>query len=243
MYPVLFKIGPVSFYSYGMMVAVGFLICTWLSSLHAKKEGVPVQFIVDLLLYILIFGIMGARALFVILNIGHFLKYPLEIFMLTRGGLAIFGGIIAAVATTILYSRKKGFSPLEIADIIIPYAALGQAIGRIGCFLNGCCWGKPTESVLGTMFPGHVQPLHPAQIYSFFALLVIFITLKFLQKRKTYNGQIFKFYILFYCMSRFFIELLRNDSPRIIADLTIFQIFCIVLFAAALIFVRKRERT
>ncbi len=234
MHPVLFKIGPVSFYSYGAMVALGFLIGLRVACVNAEKNSFTKQQIIDLALYVLISGIIGARILFVILNMKYFLKNPLEIFMITQGGLTILGAIPFATIVGILYAKKKNLPVLKLADFIIVYVALGQAIGRIGCFLNGCCYGKPTSSFFGVRFPGYSEVVHPTQIYSALAMFILFLILRFIRDRKTYDGQVFISYGLFYCVFRIFVEFLRSDSSAVLLGLNVFQIISIALFIICL---------
>jgi phosphatidylglycerol:prolipoprotein diacylglycerol transferase len=148
--------------------------------------------------------------------------------MLQRGGLAIFGGIIFGSAFAWVYIKKNKMGLLATADLLVPFIALGQAIGRIGCLLNGCCYGKP--SVFGIYFPALGQKLIPTQLYSSLLLFLIFFILRFMQERKHLPGQIMYSYFFLYSIKRFAIEFFRNDSPRIFHGLTVFQILSLALF-------------
>jgi len=158
--------------------------------------------------------------------------------MLQHGGMAIFGGIILGFICALFYVRMNKMNLLVTLDLLIPFVALGQAIGRIGCFLNGCCYGRP--SAFGLYFPSAGQVLIPTQLYSSLLLFIIFLVLRFMQNRKHFTGQILYSYFFLYSIKRFSIEFFRNDSPRIFHGLTLFQLlslamFCIsvVLFACA----------
>lgn len=243
MHPVIAKIGPVSIYSYGFMVAIAFTVATMLAALRARREKVPAGRIVDLSLYILISGVVGARLLYVLLNWKDFIRSPLEVFMLPHGGLVFYGGAIFALVVGIWYAKRAGLSVLKTSDMVVPYVALGQAIGRIGCLLNGCCYGKPTEFFLGLAFPGSSQPLHPAQVYSSLKMVAIFVILRIYSEKKLYAGQILILYGLLYSGFRFLVEFLRGDSPAILFGLTVFQLISAGIFLFCLVghFVLKRK--
>ncbi|MEA3328671.1 MAG: prolipoprotein diacylglyceryl transferase [Candidatus Omnitrophota bacterium] len=243
MYPVLFKIGPVNIYSYGVMVALGAIVAVYLAQQQAKKEGFKAEIIVDLGIYLLISGILGARLLYILTNIRQYLVNPVEIVMLHHGGLVVYGGIILAGFTGVLFLKRGKLPVLKIIDIVIPYLALGQAIGRIGCLLNGCCYGRPTDLAWGIYFPGTSLALHPTQIYFCLNALAVFLILNIVQKTKRFNGQTFISYFLIYPVGRFFIEFLRGDSPCIIFDMfTLSQLISAVVFFTALILYAKKRR-
>ncbi|MEA3560307.1 MAG: prolipoprotein diacylglyceryl transferase [Candidatus Omnitrophota bacterium] len=235
MHPILFKIGPVSIYSYGVMVAVAVIIALYLARRQALKNNVNPEIILDLGIYALISGIIGARLLYILTNIRHYLIQPLEIVMLNHGGLVSYGGIIVGSLIGIFFLKKRNLPVLKITDMVIPYVALGQAIGRIGCFLNGCCYGRPTNVSWGVYFPGSSLTLHPTQAYFCLNALVIFLILRIIQEAKRFDGQVLIFYFIFYPFGRFFIEFFRGDTPRIIFGLfTLSQIISIIVFFAAL---------
>jgi phosphatidylglycerol:prolipoprotein diacylglycerol transferase len=167
-----------------------------------------------------------------LLNLDFYLKDPLEIIKLHHGGLAIFGGILAATIATWIFAKSKKIHFLEIADLVIPYVALGESIGRIGCFLNGCCYGLPCK--FGLYFTLHQDRLIPTQLISSLALLFLYIVLRNRQDVLHSMGIIFADYIIFYSVIRFLIEFLRGDSYRLFLNLTIFQYFCLVFFAFGL---------
>ncbi|MDD5355466.1 MAG: prolipoprotein diacylglyceryl transferase, partial [Candidatus Omnitrophica bacterium] len=195
----------------------------------AKKKGYDANVITDLVMVVLFFGILGARALYIILNLDFYIGNPREIFMLQHGGLAILGGIVAGLLAAFLFCRYKKLAFLEIIDLLAPYVVLAHSIGRIGCFLNGCCYGLPSK--FGIYFPVHSARLIPTQLISSFLLFMLFIALKVKQRMPHQKGAIFVSYILYYSVIRFFMEFIRADSPRLFLGLTIFQYFCIVLFA------------
>ncbi len=197
---------------------MAFLIGLFLSIRRAKTENIAPSIVVNLSVIILISGLIGARIFFILINLEYFLSHPSEIIMLHRGGLAFFGGLALASLSGFLYLRKVGPNPWKIVDLIIPYVVLGQSIVRIGCFLNGCCYGTPTDLPWAVSFPplsaayAHFgsTSLHPAQLYQAAANFVIFLLL--LRSRRRYDGEIFLIYLLLYALSRFFIGFLRGGG-------------------------------
>ncbi len=219
MYPILFKLGPITIYSYGVSVACAFIITSYLIIRDCAKYGIPKDKMWNLLLWIFISGIIGARLLHVILNFSYYKIKPLEIVMLHRGGLAIHGAIVAAILMSTIFLLKDNLSLWKAGDLIMLYLPLGQAIGRIGCFLRGCCYGKYG---------------HPTQIYSSIALFIIFVTLRHLNKKKKFDGEIFLSYFLIYLPVRFFIDFLRGDLSIVLFSLTVSQLISILLFVISL---------
>lgn len=217
MYPEICKIGPLVVYSYGLMLVVAFFAAVTLASEEAKRQKINPDLIFNLLFVSFIFGIIGARVFYVVENLRDYLKEPLEIIMLSHGGMSWFGGLFLGVFSGIIYLKRKKMGVYKTLDLIIPFLALGQSIGRIGCFLNGCCFGK--EFVL-----------IPVQIISSFLLLLIFIILRFLQSRPYKAGEIFYSYLFLYSIKRFFIEFWRADNKIIFFDLTLFQLISILIF-------------
>jgi len=242
MKPVLLEMGPITVYSYGAMLALAFFIATSLAMRRAKSENIPSGKILDLSLFILITGIIGSRALHVILHWPDFSYAPLRIFLLNEGGLAIYGGFALAVPLSMWFAKKTNLPPWKTADMLSPYAVLAQAIGRIGCFLNGCCYGKTTDSFFGVYFPGHITKTHPTQIYSFLALILIFIALRYSYRRRRFDGEIFLNYLLLYSLFRFFIEILRGDNPIFAFGFTLPQCASLLLCAISAIFYIGRKR-
>jgi len=231
MHPTFFEIGPVTIKSYGVLVATAFFVGFYLLHREAKRKNFYPDKILDLELWILIFGIIGARLLHVLVNIGYYRNAPLEILLVWHGGLAVYGGILFAIAALWISIVRNKMPLLKTADFIIPYVALGQSIGRIGCFLNGCCFGRPvTGSFPGVMFPGEGILRYPTQLYSSLALLAIFVFLNLAKGKNLRTGFVFGFYLLLYSAQRFSIDILRGDTPRYIFGLTISQVISVVVF-------------
>lgn len=228
MHPVICEIGPFKIYSYGLMLAIAFFISVFFASKEAKKRSFPADLIWNTGFVAVIAGIAGARIFYVLENIEFYFNHPLEIIILQHGGLSWFGGFILGTAAAIYYLKKRKFSVLKTLDIFAPYLALAQGIGRLGCFLNGCCYGK--VSVCGIYSPLHNQTLIPTQLYSSLALILIFIFLRYLQSKPLHEGTIICSYLVLYSVKRFIIEFFRNDNHVFMFGLTLFQIISVVLF-------------
>ncbi|MDD5246062.1 MAG: prolipoprotein diacylglyceryl transferase [Candidatus Omnitrophica bacterium] len=242
MHPQICQIGPLTIYSYGLMMALAFLTSVSLAGMRARKEGIDPEVIFNVALQAMIWGVVGARAFYVLENLSEYLSNPREIIMLQHGGLSWFGGFIAGSGSVLIYLKKKKLKVITILDLIVPFLALGQSIGRIGCLLNGCCYGRPSE--LGIYFPVHGAELIPTQLYSSLFLIVIFVILRIIQERPHQAGKIFFAYLLLYSLKRFLIEFWRADNPGVLWGLTLFQVLSIIMFCAGLcgfFFLRKRK--
>jgi len=233
MSPTICTIGPFTVYSYGLMLAVSFAVAVMLLRRQAIREGFNTDFIFNLAFIVFIAGVLGARFLYVLEHIGFYLEHPLEIILLQHGGLSWFGGLIAGIASGIIYLRKERLDVYRTADLVMPFIAIGQALGRIGCLLNGCCYGQP--SLTGIYFKTHAATLIPTQLYSALAMLAIFVILRLLQERPHRTGEIFFTYLVLYSLKRFVIEFWRADNPVILSGLTLFQLFSIALFIFAFV--------
>ncbi len=228
MHPQICTIGPFTIHSYGLMLALAFIVSSFLACIQAKNENINPETIFNFIFFVFVTGIIGSRVFYVLDNFGYYLKNPIEIVMLQQGGLAWFGGLISSVVCGAFYLRRKKLSVYLILDLVAPFVALGQAIGRIGCFLNGCCFGKVSQ--FGIYFPVHEAALIPTQVYSSLALIAIFIILRLLQDRPHKQGQIFLAYLLLYSFKRFLVEFWRADSERILWGLTLFQFISMAIF-------------
>ena len=232
MHPIIAKIGPLYVYSYGLMVAIGFAVATLLAYKHADDFGINKERIIDLGIVMLTGGIIGARIVYIAMNFQYYLRNPLEIINLTKGGLVWYGAFIFGLIAAAWFVRKNRINFWTAADLFAPYIALAQAFGRIGCLLNGCCYGSaaPSGFILGVVFPEESILRYPTQLFSAIALLLIFIVLRIWQKKRHFNGEIFLGYGLLYSMKRFGMEFFRGDNPRILYGLTISQLISAVIF-------------
>ena len=232
MFPVICQIGSITVYSYGLMLAIAVLVCSYLSSREAKKLGIAKEVIYDFVFWVVIGGVIGARLFYVILNMSYFWENPREIIMVQNGGLAWQGGLLLGSLSAAIFIRRRKLSFPLMADLSAPYLALGQSIGRVGCLLNGCCFGK--EATWGLYFPVHHAILHPTQIYMSLAGAVNFLILIYLKTRLKVKGHLFVIYLLIEAMSRFVIEFFRADHEILAGGLSVFQYVCIIIFGAAL---------
>ena len=218
MYPILIEFGFFKIFTYGLLVATGFLVAILLASSRAEKEGLDSQKVLDLCFYVMVSALLGARLLYVIVEYRYFLDSPLEIFKFWKGGLVFYGGLILGVLISLWYLKRNQMPMWKTADLLAPSIALGQSIGRWGCFFAGCCYGKKTDVAWGITFtdPRSLAPLeislHPTQVYLSLNAVFIFIFLMWLSKRKVFDGQILWSYGILYSIGRFLIEYFRGDD-------------------------------
>jgi len=217
MHPILFQFGPITLYTYGLMLAVAFIVGIALAKKEAVRVGIDPNQILDLSFYILLSAVVGSRLLFVLTDLRRFIADPIEIFRIWNGGLVFYGGFIGAALTVAFYLRHSGLAFWKTADVLAPSVVLGQAIGRIGCFNAGCCYGKVCELPWAVTFsdPNSLArlnvPLHPTQLYEAFGNLMIFLILWFRRRSVAYEGQTFVHYLVFYGAMRFVVEIYRGD--------------------------------
>lgn len=242
MYPVLIHFGPVSLYTYGLFVALGFLAGILVAKKEAGRLGQSPEWVGDLCFYILIAAIVGSRLFYVAVNPGQFLDDPLELFKIWNGGLVFYGGFIAAAATMAVYLKKKRLPLWQTTDILAPGVAAGHVLGRIGCFFAGCCYGKACDLPWAVTFthPMSLAPrglsLHPTQLYEVFNNLAVFCFLWWFRRRKAFDGQVFWVYLLLYGGTRSLLEIFRGDPRGLFLDgaLSISQIIGISLAVMAI---------
>ena len=247
MYPVLFKLGPFTIYTYGLMVAIGCLVGFFYVRGEARRIGFDADKIMSLFLWVLISGFAGGRILYIIVEWERFLNEPLRT-IFGRGGFVFYGGFILAFGIGIWQIRRKSLNIWKTADIFAPAVAVAYAIGRIGCFLNGCCYGRSTDSWLGVSFPPESpvgslgEPLIPIQLISSLNLFIIFAVLIILRPYKKFDGQLFWIYVLLYGVSRSIIEIFRGDPRGHIWMFSTSQFIGIVFAFLALIMLGKLGR-
>lgn len=247
MYPVILNIGPFPLHSYGLMVAIAFLIVLHFIQRDAKKAGHDPKIFADLAFVVLPLGIIGARITHIVMFPEYYsLQDPLGWFAVWNGGLVFQGCPPIAIVYAVWYLRRHNISFWEAADIIIPYLPLGHAIGRIGCLLYGCCFGAPTDSSWSIQFPRiisdnkitgspayldhlgryqeitrestHSLAVHPTQVYSFIGLMIIFVCILALRKYwKPFHGFTLPIYLMIYGLFRFWVEGLRGDHNPVAA--------------------------
>ena len=214
MYPDIIKLGPLTVHSYGLFISLAFTFGIILASYRAKARNIDVSMVLDMSIYAIVSAIVGSRIVYIIVNYKDYLKDPIRVFYIHQGGLVFYGGLIGVIITLSYYIRVHKLEFFEIADLLIPSLPLGHMLGRIGCFLNGCCYGACTTSAYGVVFPGlhNPSPRHATQLYeSLFCLLSLFLLL-FIEKYLKKSGYLFVTYIYLYSAWRFSIEFLRDDD-------------------------------
>lgn len=217
MYPVFFRFGGLSVYAYGLFVGMGFLLGLYLARKEAGRAGLDPNRIVDLCFYVLIAAIIGSRLLYVFTRPEIFMADPVEIFRIWNGGLVFYGGFIAAAIVAAIYLKHHALPLWKTADILAPALAAGHFMGRIGCFLAGCCYGRACDLPWAVTFsrPDSLAPqgipLHPTQLYESLTNLALFGILWALRRHTRFEGQLFWIYVLLYGAARSVIERFRGD--------------------------------
>lgn len=217
MHPTILKFGTFAIHSYGLLLAIAFLASIQLFLARGRARGLSEDRLSTLSLWLLVLAIVGGRVLFVLTHWEEYKADPVGIFRLWEGGLMLYGGYILAIAGGILYVRRAGLSVWRVGDAAAPSMALGIGIGRLGCFLNGCCYGLPTtlpwgikfppESYSSTVFPG--EHLHPSQLYMSAAGFGLFALLLVLDRKRRFDGWLFWSYIAMDAGLRFIIDFTR----------------------------------
>jgi phosphatidylglycerol:prolipoprotein diacylglycerol transferase len=250
MHPIIARFGPVTIYSYGMMVAIAFITGICLARLEAPRKNLTPDLIYDLAFFLVIGSLAGARIYYLaFFDPSSFIKDPVSIFRIWEGGLAVHGAMLGGIMASALFARVRRLSFWDLADIVAPSIILGQAIGRFGCFLNGCCFGIPTKSVFGVVFPEgsladaayHGLAVHPAQLYEMALNIFGFFILWSIRKRIKFPGGLFLIYLMMYSVIRLMISGIRGDSLYIWgSDIKIAHaISAVILVTSAIIFMKR----
>lgn len=225
------------------MVALAFLAGLWTASRRGLRSGFAPEKILDLGPWLIVGALLGARAFFVVSYWREeFAGKPLwEMFMIRHGGLVYYGGLLGASLACILYAWRKRLPLWKLADVLAPSIALGYVFGRMGCLLNGCCYGRVCTLPWAIHFPiGHETyglAVHPTQIYDAFLNLALYATLAWLFRHKRFDGQVFTTYLLCYAITRSFVEYFRGDYSvtHLHGGLTPAHLVSIAIFAAGLV--------
>jgi phosphatidylglycerol:prolipoprotein diacylglycerol transferase len=255
MYPKLITIGSFSLPTYGVLVALAFLVALWMTSRLAREARLNPESVINLGVYCALAGILGAKVLMIALD-PTLRTNPAEIFSLStlQSAGIFYGGLIAALITAYVYMRHTGLPVLKTSDIFAPGLALGHGIGRLGCFAAGCCWGRPTHLPWAVTFTNPDAravgvpigiPLHPTQLYETLAELAICATLCIFLRRPHKNGAIIGGYLALYGVARFLVEFLRvhDDSNPLGGPFSLEQWISLVLAAAGLYLIVFRRQT
>jgi len=259
MFPELFRIGNFPINTYGVLLAAGMLLALFVTARLAARDGLPRERIYDLGLWTLIGGLIGSKILMVLT------EENVQIFSLDflRSGGVYYGGFLGGFFALVILVRWYKLPFWKIADAFAPGVALGQALGRQGCFAAGCCWGKPTDSFLGVHFTEQAHEftgvpiykdgadlyLHPTQLYESITMLIVFGILVLIHRKKRFDGQVLIAYGIIYGIVRFTIEFFRDD-PRgnlfgltTLTGLSTSQIISLIVAAGAVVFMIVRLRS
>jgi phosphatidylglycerol:prolipoprotein diacylglycerol transferase len=253
MHPRLFELGPVTVYTYGVLLAAAYLLGLKLAMVRAKSRGLDQTRVLDLGIYIIISALVGAKLLLLITDFRSFVSNPSELLSLARSGGVFYGGLILAVVVALWYIRRIGLPLWTTCDVFAPGIALGHVVGRMGCFFAGCCYGKPTSVPWAITFrdpyaaanvgtPLNI-PLHPTQLYEAGAEALILVLLLATEPRgKRYPGRTFWLYMLLYAISRYIIEMFRDDPRGTVGMFSTSQFISIVLAPLAVIMLAYLRR-
>jgi phosphatidylglycerol:prolipoprotein diacylglycerol transferase len=254
MHPILFQIGDWPVYSYGVLLAVAYLVALQLAVVRARRQGLDGTKVMDLGIYLIIAALVGAKLMLVVVDFDYFRSQPRELLSLVRAGGVFYGGLLAALGVAILLVRRYRLRIWTTADLFAPGIALGHVVGRLGCLMAGCCYGTPTTMPWGITFTNPLAasnvgtplgiPLHPTQLYDAGAELLILIVLVATERRgKPFEGRTFWLYMLFYGVSRFIIEFYRGDDRGTIMGVSTSQFMSLLIVPfAVLMLVRLRRR-
>jgi len=216
MHPEFIRIGPLDIRSYGVFVAIGFMVGLTVAAWRAKREGIDPERVTDFGIWLVISGMLGGKLFYVLFFWKDFLYgWQQEGLRSLREGFVFYGGFIVASLTAIAYATRKRLPLAKMGDILAPSIALGHAFGRVGCFLNGCCYGKPCTLPWAVTFPPpHVMagiPVHPTELYEVAGNLAIFAGLSVFFRHRQHDGQVWWLYVLSYGVLRFIVEFFRGD--------------------------------
>jgi phosphatidylglycerol:prolipoprotein diacylglycerol transferase len=232
MHPILLRVpfpeltlGPtITLHTYGVLLAIAVLAGLWVASRQARRSGLDSGRVTDMAVWVLIAGLLGAKALLVLLDWRHFTTSLRDLFSVFQSGGVFYGGLVAGIVLAWWYARRYRLPGWQTADALAPGVILGQAIGRLGCFSAGCCWGKPAQVPWAVTFTNLEAnrtvgtpmdtPLHPSQIYESTAAFLVFLFLLWLAPRKRFHGQVVLAYVALYSAVRFTLEFWRGDTDR-----------------------------
>jgi phosphatidylglycerol---prolipoprotein diacylglyceryl transferase len=246
MYPRLFELGPITVYTYGVLLAAAYLLGLKVAMVRAEKRGLDHNRVLDLGIYIIISALIGAKLLLLITDFSTFKNDPKELLTLARSGGVFYGGLILAVAVALWYICRAGLPLWTTCDMFAPGIALGHVVGRFGCLFAGCCYGKPTTRPWGITFTDPFAaanvgtplgvPLHPTQLYEAGAELLILAVLLWTERKgRPYPGRTFWLYMFLYAVTRFIIEFFRGDERGTVWMFSTSQFISILLAPLAVV--------
>lgn len=218
MYPTLFHIGSKAVSSHGFFYTLGGVAGFIVILLLSKKQKLPLIEIASFCLFGIIVCVIGGKIYFLIFrffnNYSYYLKFPGKIFDLSESGVAFHGSVVAGILFALWYLKKFKIGYWKVGDALGPGIALGHSIGRIGCFMQGCCYGSQSSLPWAVTFPFFSHPVHPVQLYEAGLNFFNFLFLILIFKKRRFEGQVSSFYIINYSCIRFFVEFFRGDPER-----------------------------
>lgn len=234
MHPILFEIGSLKIYSYGVMMAIGIWLAIFVARRLAPQVGIEPDKFTDMAIFAVLGGLAGSYVNFVIsYDWSRFKANPLGILKFWEGGLVFLGGLIGGIVFAIIYIRRRRWSFWEVADICAVSIPLAYGFGRIGCFLAGCCYGLPCQLPWAVTFPGLAGPRHPTQLYSMILGFALAAFAGYFRKRRRFAGQSFLLYLFLYGIGRGAIEILRDEPKVFGTSLSVAQFTGLLLIIAA----------
>lgn len=251
MYNDILKIGSLTIHGYGLMIGLGVICAIFLAEYRAKKRELNRDQLFSIFLLVLIFGFIGAKLLFIVVELKSILAHP--ILIVSGDGFVVYGGIIGGIAAVMVYCRVKKTSFLTYLDLLVPSVALAQGFGRLGCFLAGCCYGRETDSSFSIMFQNSLYApngikLLPTQLIMSGGDFLIAVILLLYAKKDRKKGRTTGLYLILYSIGRFAVEFLRNDYRGAVGFLStsqfisIFTLLLGILMFASNLFYKPKHR-
>jgi phosphatidylglycerol:prolipoprotein diacylglycerol transferase len=247
MHPILFDLGGFTIYAYGVLLAAAYLLGLQFALMRARARGLDGQRVMDLGIWIIISALVGAKLLLFVVDFRRYTSHPRDLMELLRSGGVFYGGLIAAVVVALVYLRRHRLPLWTTTDVFAPGIALGHVVGRLGCLMAGCCFGRPASVPWAITFrdPAAMAnvgtplgvPLHPTQLYEAGAeALILALLLAFERRGRPFPGRTFWSYMLLYGVSRFVIEFYRGDSRGMVFDvLSTSQFVSVILVPLAIV--------
>lgn len=232
--------GPVKIRSYGVCLLLGFIGGYSYALKVGQPRGLPATWLLDMMLLQLVSAVIGARGMFVLLALKDYAADPGSVVDVWQGGLSFHGGLLGALIATVFFTRYRRIRFAVLADICTPGITIGYAVTRVGCFLNGCCHGNPTDGPLGVVMPetGYTMHLHPTQLYASAGSALLFFILRWAWPRMHRPGQLFPLYMMLYSVMRYLCEMSRigwsAERSGLIPALSVAQVACIAIAVVGL---------
>jgi phosphatidylglycerol:prolipoprotein diacylglycerol transferase len=253
MHPILFRVGDWPVYSYGVLLALAYLAGMQLAVMRGRRNGLDGTKLMDFGIYIIISALLGAKLMLIAVEFDYFKSQPRELFSLVRAGGVFYGGLIAALLVGLWLVGRYKLPAWKTADMIAPGIAVGHVIGRLGCFMAGCCYGRPTDVPWAVTFTDPMAsanvgtplntPLHPTQLYDAGAELLILVFLLATERRgRPFAGRTFWLYMLLYAISRYIVEIYRNDERGVFFNMPTSQFISILIVPVSLFMLWRLSR-